>query len=154
MGQRRAKRRGVGLDASGSTQGIYPLAETLQRDIDQRKQRRRRRPVVLEHPVVLFFDFKREVAQLVQADHAATAFQSVKAAAHRGQRCAVVLPRFELHRAGGDGVEHFVGFGQIDIEQLGIELRGVGLEQTDGFLGRRGCRRRRPGCGDRRHRFL
>ena len=90
------------------------------------------------------FHAGREVTKLGQADHASAAFQGVKAAPYRGQRLAVVRTRLELDRAGGDRVEHFVGFGQIDVEQLGIELRGVGLEQTHGFVGRRRRRLSRP----------
>ena len=91
-----------------------------------------------------FFHFEREITKLGQADHASTAFQGVKAAPYRRQRLAVVRTRMKLDRAGGDRVEHLVGFGQINVEQLGIELRGVGLEQTHRFLGRRRRRLSRP----------
>ena len=60
-----------------------------------------------------------------------------------------VIERFAVagivleHRAMRvDGVEHLVGFGQVDVEQLGVERRRVGVEQSLRFL-----RDRRRGCG-------
>src|SRR5436190_1959695 len=75
-------------------------------------------------------------------------------APQRRQWSTVARPLLELGRAGGDAIEHFIGFREIDVEELGIEVRGVGLEQTHGFLGWRRCGRNGASGGDCRHRLL
>ncbi len=61
----------------------------------------------------------------------------MEAAAHGGQRLTVVGLGLEHRRIRGDAVDHFVGLGEVDVEQFRVEPRGVGFEQAHRLFRRR-----------------
>ncbi len=66
-------------------------------------------------------DGPRGFAQIVQADHAATALQCMKATAHDRQRIVVIGRGMDLWQLRGDGRQHLVGFFEKNLQQLGIQ---------------------------------
>ena len=76
------------------------------------------------------FDVVGELAELRQADHPAAALQRVELPAHRAQRVTVAWIAGSSRAIRRDRVEHFRGFDQVDLEQLGVESLRVGREQA------------------------
>ncbi len=149
LSQRCVQGAGVRSHPAGTAQCIDPAAEARLGDAYQCDQRRRRRTIFLDHAVVNLFHFVRELAQIGEPHHAAAPLQGVESATHDGQRRAIVGIRGELFRTGRDRIQHFACFGQIDVEQFGVELRRVGFQQAHRF--RRRSRRRRAlrrNCGN------
>jgi hypothetical protein len=122
------QRSGIGREAAGITQLLDPLPEARIGHSDQRDDSGCDAPVLLEQPVEDTLHTPRELAELGQADHAAAAFQRVELAAHGNQRFAVARVVLEDRPMRVDRVEHLVGFGQVDVEQFGIERRRVGIK--------------------------
>ena len=69
-----------------------------------------------------------------QADHPAAALQRMELPAHGDERFAIARIVLEHAAMLVDGVENFVGFGQVDVEQFRVEAARVGLEQPLRFL--------------------
>ena len=101
-------------------------------------------------------DVVRELAELAQADHPAAALDRVELPACRAQCLAIAGVALELRPIFDDGVEHFLGLDEEDLEELGVEAVGVGGEQPL-RLRRQRRSRRRDRCaalGDRGNRGL
>ncbi len=147
-GDRRVQCRRIRRHPAAFAQFAEPVAERDLRETDQVEDRRRHRALLVEQPVVDALDVPRELAQLLQADHPARALERVEPAAHGAQRLAVARVVDERAMLVADRVEHLRGFGQVDLEELGVEVLAVGLEQPLRLVGDRG-RRGRAGVRDR-----
>ncbi len=143
------QRRGVRDDATGGGQFGNPRAEALLRYLDHRQHGRSHDALVLEQPVQDLLDFEGDFAEIGQPDHAAAALQRMELPAHGAQRFAVAMIVGEDAALLGDGVQHLVRLGEIDIEQFGVEPLRIGREQPLRLLGNRGRGRGASGGGDR-----
>ena len=144
--------RGIRDDAAGCRQFGDPRAEAPLRDRDHLEHPRRNDVLFLEQPIEDLLDLEADLPQFDQPDHAPAALQRMKLAARRAQRFAVAVVLLENGALRRDGVQHFARLGEIDVEQLGVESRSVGVQQPLRFLGDRRRGRGAAGGGDRRHR--
>ena len=151
-GDRGVQRRRIRRHAATLAQFAEPLAERGLRDPDHVEDRRRHRALLVEQPVVDALDVPRELAQLLQADHPSRALERVESATHGAQRLAVARVVEQRAMLVADRVEHLRGLGEVDLEELGVEILAVGLEEPPGLVGdfRGGGR---TGVGDRGRRF-
>ncbi len=123
------------------------MAETALGDTDHSQHRRRHRPIFLDEAIAHPFGFECELAQLREADHAAAAFEGMKAAAHGLQRFAVARIIGERAMTRGNRIQHFRGFEQVDLEELAIKFIRIGRQKALRLLGNFGRGRRSLGHG-------
>ncbi len=133
----------IALGAGVGLQGDGPFAQQVVRVVQQRQQRRHGLARLGNPQVHHLFDGPRGLAVAVQADHAAGPLERVEGAAHAAQHVGVAQRVEPTGQVGRDIAEHFLGFGQEDLEQFGVHPGGVARH-------RRGRARRRPAPARRR----
>ena len=110
-----------GARSAGALQVIDPASQRVVGHLQQRVQigiaTARFGQALVHH----LFDAPGSFAERHQADHAAASLERVEGAAQRGQVLLLMRLAACSRQRGADGFEDFDGFGQENLEQLGVD---------------------------------